>query len=218
MKVLRIHDAQLKTKAREDFRFYISNRADKPVSLPMGFAVGIVEPCEGLVKELPRGCVPRPGEGADSDAALDPAPAATKATEPPSKAQAPAAERAANSAKEPEKEEAPPMLRVAHEESPKVLRQEIKALQEEQEYLSGRQERKLDITPHRMEVTEEARPFMLHPSRTGENALLRIAQLMVQQTTPGVSELSQSEWFFPVVIVRKSDGTAWFCVDYGGLN
>lgn len=52
-KGLRIHNAPLKTNARQDFRFHITNLSDKPVNVFEGNAVGILDPSDGSVSAPP---------------------------------------------------------------------------------------------------------------------------------------------------------------------
>lgn len=46
----------------------------------------------------------------------------------------------------------------------------------------------------------------------------RVAKQLRSMQEAGVIQPSSSSWAGPVVMVRKRDGTHWFCVDYRELN
>lgn len=89
-KGLRFHNALHKTQARKHFRFHIANLSDEPVNLPTFYAEGILEPSEGLVKELPPGVEQPPGEGSDRVAAVGSQGARQRNTQAPPRGQDPA--------------------------------------------------------------------------------------------------------------------------------
>ncbi|GMF47160.1 unnamed protein product [Phytophthora fragariaefolia] len=66
--------------------------------------------------------------------------------------------------------------------------------------------------------TGDAAPIMLRRRRhaVAENELIdaKVDEMLAQ----GVIEEGQGAWGFPVVLVRKKDGTVRFCVDYRALN
>lgn len=45
-----------------------------------------------------------------------------------------------------------------------------------------------------------------------------VQQLIGEMLEKGVVERSTSPWASPIVLVRKRDGTMWFCVDYRKVN
>lgn len=71
---------------------------------------------------------------------------------------------------------------------------------------------KRDMSPHRIQVKERARPIRLQTYRTGLRNRQLIAEQVAKKTQIGVIEPSQFEWSLPVVIALKSDGTPWFCM------
>jgi len=77
---------------------------------------------------------------------------------------------------------------------------------------------KVDITPHRIEVTPGARPRQAQPYRASHASRDVIAKEVQLQRDLGVIEPSSAEWAFPVVLVPKPDGTMRFGVNYRQLN
>jgi len=77
---------------------------------------------------------------------------------------------------------------------------------------------KVDVTPHRIEVTPGARPRRAQPYRESHASREIIAKELQRQLDLGVIEPSSAEWAFPVVLIPKPDGTVRFCVDYRRLN
>jgi len=76
---------------------------------------------------------------------------------------------------------------------------------------------KVDVTPHQIEVTPEARPRRAQPFRESHLSRDIIAKEVQRQRDLGVIEPPSAEWAFPVVLVPKPDGTVRFCVDYRRL-
>jgi len=77
---------------------------------------------------------------------------------------------------------------------------------------------RVDVTPHRIEVTPGARPPRAQTYRESHASRDIIAKEVQRQRDLGVIEPSSAEWAFPVVLVPKPDGTMRFCVDYRKLN
>ena len=74
-----------------------------------------------------------------------------------------------------------------------------------------------DLVQHLIH-TGEARPIHQATRRlplTKREEAEQAVQEMLQQ---GVIEPSSSPWSSPVVLVRKKDGSTWFCVDYRKVN
>ena len=91
-------------------------------------------------------------------------------------------------------------------------------LLEEYKALWAGQLGKVDITPHRIEVTPGARPRQAQPYRASHASRDVIAKEVQLQRDLGVIEPSSAEWAFPVVLVPKPDGTMRFGVNYRQLN
>lgn len=210
-KGLRVHNALIKVKPRQDFRFYVTNLTERPVNLPKGYAVGLLEPHDGLVKEVPLEDGLDTGEGAVPAHPPSPALATAGVTEAGPTTQPTPAENTAD-------EDIPPTPWVAYDLIPKVLDGAVRALVEEYKDLWGGQLGKLDITPHRIQLKEGARPLRCQSYRTGHHNRELIKEQVAKQLKLGVIEPSQAEWSLPVVIVPKAVGTPRFCVDYRRLN
>jgi len=101
---------------------------------------------------------------------------------------------------------------------PDALRGDVDDLLEEYRTLWAGQLGKVDVTPHRIEVTSGARPRRAQPYRASHASREVIARDVQRQRDLGVIEPSSAEWAFPVVLVPKPDGTMRFCVDYRHLN
>jgi len=108
-----------------------------------------------------------------------------------------------------------PKPEVHWEGVPDALRGDVDDLLEEYRTLWAGQLGKVDVTPHRIEVTPGARPRRAQPYRASHASLAKEVQ---RQRDLGVIEPSSAEWAFPVVLVPKPDGTMRFCVDYRQLN
>jgi len=72
---------------------------------------------------------------------------------------------------------------------------------------------KVEVTPHRIEVTPGARLRRAQPYRASHASREVIAKEVQRQQDLGVIEPSSAEWAFPVVLVPKPDGMMPFCVD-----
>jgi len=111
-----------------------------------------------------------------------------------------------------------PKPEVHWEGVPGTLRGAVDDLLEEYKALWAGQLGKVDVTPHRIEVTPGARPRRAQPYRASHASMDIIAKEVQRQRDLGVIEPSSAEWAFPVVLVPKPDGTMRFCVDYRRLN
>ena len=111
-----------------------------------------------------------------------------------------------------------PKPEVHWEGVPDALRDGVDDLLEEYRAIWAGQLGKVDITPHRIEVTPGARPRRAQPYRASHASREVIAMELQRQRDLGVIEPSKAEWAFPVVLVPKHDGTMRFCVKYRQLN
>lgn len=66
--------------------------------------------------------------------------------------------------------------------------------------------------------TGDATPVRQPLRRTPFAARQEVAEQLVKMQSQGIIRSSTSPWASPVVLVRKKDGSLWFCVDYRGLN
>src|SRR3989344_8711710 len=71
--------------------------------------------------------------------------------------------------------------------------------------------------PHKINTQGHA-PIKCAPIRTSRAEMLTQYSEIDKMHHAGVIQPSQSPWAFPVVLVRKKDGTTCFCVDYRALN
>jgi len=97
---------------------------------------------------------------------------------------------------------------------PDTLRGDVDDLLEEYQALWAGQLGKVDVTPHRIEVTPGARPRRAQPYRASHAPRDIIAKKVQRQRDLGVIEPSSTKWAFPVVLVPKPDGTVRFYVDH----
>jgi len=111
-----------------------------------------------------------------------------------------------------------PQPEVHLEGVPDALRGGVDDLLEEYEALWARQLCKVDIIPHRIEVTPWARPRLAQRYRASHAWREVIAKEVQRHRDLVVIEPSSAERSFPVVLVPKPDGTMRFCVDYRPLN
>jgi len=111
-----------------------------------------------------------------------------------------------------------PKPEVHWEGVPGALRGDVDNLLEEYRTLWAGQLGKVDVTPHRIEVTSGARPRRAQPYRASYASREGIAKEVQRQRDLGVIEPSSAEWAFPVVLVPKPDGTMRFCVDYRSIR
>lgn len=219
-KGVRLHNALANVKARKDFRFYLTNISGRPVNLPKGYAVGVVEPYNGPVHAVPDEPCQALGEGAPpvatfgSGIAVGPEEARQANLGP---AQGDGASHTADQPG-PTDQDGPPIPRVAYELIPPELHGAVRDLMARYAGLWDGQLGRLDITPHRITLTPGARPIRSQPYRAGLYQRGLIAGEVAKQLKLGVIEPAQSEWSFPVVLVPKPDGSQRFCVDYRRLN
>jgi len=97
---------------------------------------------------------------------------------------------------------------------PGTLRAAVDDLLEEYKALWAGHLGKVDVTPHRIEVTLGERPRRAQPYRASHALRDIIAKEVQRQRDLGVIEPSSAEWTFPVILVPKPDGTMRFCVVY----
>lgn len=215
-----LHNALADVKARRDFRFYLTNITARPVNLPKGFVVGLVEPYHGPVFEADDGTCSPLGEGADTVAEVTQGPEADGGgshgpilnPEQAPDAPPPPDESAA------QRQDGPKLPRVAYELIPPELHEAVRDLVGRYQGLWDGTLGRMDITPHRITLAPGSRPVRSQPYRTGLYHRGLIADQVAKQLKLGVIEPSQAEWSFPVVIVPKPDGSPRFCVDYRRLN
>jgi len=111
-----------------------------------------------------------------------------------------------------------PKPEVHWEGVPDALRGDVDDLLEEYRALWAGQLGRVDVTPHRIEVTSRARPRRAQPYRSGHTSREVIAKEVQRQWNLGAIEPSSAEWALPVVLIPKPDGMMRFCVDYRQLN
>jgi len=101
---------------------------------------------------------------------------------------------------------------------PDAHRGDADDLLEEYKALGAGKLGRVEVTPHRIEVTTGERSRRAQPYRARHTSREVIAKEVQRQRDLGVIEPSSAEWAFPVVLVPKPDGTMRFCVDYRQLN
>ena len=74
-----------------------------------------------------------------------------------------------------------------------------------------------DLTEHTVE-TGDHRPIKLPPRKVPLGKRDEAEKMIQDMERQGLIEPSKSPWSFPVVMVKKKDGTLRFCVDYRALN
>ena len=73
------------------------------------------------------------------------------------------------------------------------------------------------LVTHRIDMGDTA-PVKVPPRRMSHFNRQVITEQVAQMLADGIIQPSSGPWAFPVVIVRKKDGTHRFCVDYRELN
>eukprot|EP00170_Pyropia_yezoensis_P005150 contig_21047_g5164 len=217
----RLHNALATIEANEDFRLYLTNLTERPENLPKNFAVGLAVPYEGPVHEAPLEDLPQAGEEAMPPAilALSQETLRDAARPGPESGSQGQDDEAMTPGERPEKPaEDEPMPTVAYDLVPKSLHGAVRTLLYQNKGLWGGQLGRMDITPHRITLTDGTKPVRSQPYRTGLRHRDLIRNEVAKQLQLGVIEPSQAEWSFPVVLVPKHDGTPRFCVDYRRLN
>ena len=75
-----------------------------------------------------------------------------------------------------------------------------------------------DVVKHNIQLTNGAKPIRLRPYRYSKTEKEFVEMEIQQLLKNGLIKESSSEWASPVVVVKKSDGSFRFCVDYRKLN
>ena len=71
---------------------------------------------------------------------------------------------------------------------------------------------------HQIVLKEEAKPFQVRPYRCPYVQKTEIKKLVKEMLEIGIIQPSSSLFAFPVLLVKKKDGTWRFCMDYKQLN
>ena len=71
---------------------------------------------------------------------------------------------------------------------------------------------------HRVTLREDAKSFRITPYRTGPAGCTGIRKAGTAMKEDGVIRDAKSEWAILIVLIRKSDGSIRFCVNYRRLN
>ena len=74
-----------------------------------------------------------------------------------------------------------------------------------------------DVTQHQIH-TGEARPIHQPPRRLAAGQKQEVRELLQKMQDRGIIRPSSSPWASPIVLVRKSNGSLRFCVDYRKIN
>lgn len=190
---------------------YLTNLGDTAVNFPKGFTVGLASPHNGPTLSV--GQFDEEGELLLVGTQQPPgAPTGGKETK------ADGQEGCETTGAGDPNRVAKPKPGVAWEAVPEGLRGKIETLLSDYEGLWAGQLGKVEVTPHRIQLTPEARPRRAQPYRASGPSREIIAAEVARQRKMGVIEPSSAEWAFPVVLVPKSDGSTRFCVDYRQLN
>ena len=204
-----LHNAIVEFSPDTPRSLYLTNIGDAPVHLTKGYVVGTATAYNGPLHVVADGG----GPGAVWTVGID----------TPSKTDEEAETRAEEGVDEGQPPPHPPdktypKPEVHWEGVPDALRGDVDDLLEEYRTLWAGQLGKVDVTPHRIEVTSGARPRRTQPYRASHASREVIAKEVQRQRDLGVIDPSSAEWAFPVVLVPKPDGTTRFCVDYLQLN
>jgi len=206
-----LHNAFVEVSPDTPRSLYLTNIGDAPVHLSKGYVVGTATAYNGPLQVVANGG----GPGAVLTVGLD----------TPSKTdeEAETSRRAEEGIDEGQPPRHPPNKTYPKPEVhwggvPDALRGDVDDLLEEYRTLWAGQLGKVDVTPHRIEVTSGARPRRAQPYRVSHASREGIAKEVQRQRGLGLIKPSSAEWAFPVVLVPKPDGTMRFRVDYRQLN
>ena len=78
--------------------------------------------------------------------------------------------------------------------------------------------RGVESAEHKIILTDNAQPVKQRDYRRGEAELAALKQLLTDMVRDKVIQPSTSPWSSPVLLVKKSNGSWRFCVDYRALN
>ena len=206
-----LHNAIVEFSPDTPRSLYLTNIGDAPVHLTKGYVVGTATAYNGPLHVV----ADEGGPGAVLTVGMD----TPSKTDEEAETSRRAEERIDEGQPPPHPpDKAYPKPEVHWEGVPDALRGEVDDLLEEYRTLWAGQLGKVDVTPHRIEVTPGARPRRAQPYRASHASREVIAKEVQRQRDLGVIEPSSAEWAFPVVLVPKPDGTMRFCVDYRQLN
>ena len=101
---------------------------------------------------------------------------------------------------------------------PSVYHERIRALLRRYSDMCSGTLGEINVTEHRIDLIEGAKPVHAQPYRAGPRQRLLEEQEIERQLAAGVIEPATSPWASPIVFVPKKDGSLRFCVDYRRLN
>ena len=73
------------------------------------------------------------------------------------------------------------------------------------------------VLQHRID-TGISPPILQHPRRIRQSRTEEVRRLIDDMLKKDIIQHSSSPWLSPIVLVKKKDGSARFCVDYRKLN
>eukprot|EP00170_Pyropia_yezoensis_P000410 contig_2262_g411 len=110
------------------------------------------------------------------------------------------------------------MPNVNQKKFPPDLKEALEKLLQEHRHLWSGELGKMDGTLHRIQLKPDANPVHLQPYRAGPHRRDEIEKQITKMLKMDVTEPSDGEWAFPVVVVPKPGDHFRFGVDYRRLN